>query len=271
MRQIGEVVGANLLYAAVSFVWLAAMFVPLEMAFKARKDQGVWRRPGWWTDLCFFVGQYVLFVALLAVVIRWLVAPLGEWSWLGEMHQAFGSWPWPLQVGVVLLTGDVVAYWGHRLQHRVEWLWRFHAVHHSATHVDWLAAHREHPLDGLYTQFMVNAPAILFGFAVSEVMALVVFRGVWAILIHANIRLEMGVLGYLFGSPHFHHWHHARGRDVGNYANLAPWLDVVFGTHHAPRGVEPEEMGLDGEDEERLRGGYLSLLVKPFLPYKTKT
>ena len=156
------------------------------------------------------------------------------------------------------------------MQHRVEWLWRFHAVHHSSTHVDWLAAHREHPLDGLYTQFLVNAPAIVFGFAVSEVMALVVFRGVWAILIHSNIKLNLGVLGYLLGSPHFHHWHHARGRDVGNYANLAPWLDVVFGTHYAPRGEEPDEMGLEGEDEERLGGGYFGLLIKPFLPYKSK-
>ena len=29
------------------------------------------------------------------------------------------------------------------MQHRVEFLWRFHSIHHSSTHLDWLAAYRE--------------------------------------------------------------------------------------------------------------------------------
>ena len=39
------------------------------------------------------------------------------------------------------------SYWGHRLTHQVPFLWRFHAVHHSIEHMDWLAAGRLHPLD----------------------------------------------------------------------------------------------------------------------------
>ena len=46
------------------------------------------------------------------------------------------------------LLGDLLIYWGHRLQHHSALLWRFHAVHHSAEHLDWLAAHREHPPAG---------------------------------------------------------------------------------------------------------------------------
>jgi sterol desaturase/sphingolipid hydroxylase (fatty acid hydroxylase superfamily) len=28
-----------------------------------------------------------------------------------------------------------------------------------------------------------------------------------------------------------HHWHHDRDRDFGNYANVSPLMDVLFGTN----------------------------------------
>ena len=56
---------------------------------------------------------------------------------------------------------DLCVYWGHRLQHRVDFLWRFHAIHHSAEHLDWLAAHREHPLDTVYTATMITSQGVI--------------------------------------------------------------------------------------------------------------
>ena len=35
----------------------------------------------------------------------------------------------------------------HRLFHRVPWLWRFHAIHHSSRALDWLAGSRLHLVD----------------------------------------------------------------------------------------------------------------------------
>ncbi|MCA9695068.1 MAG: sterol desaturase family protein, partial [Myxococcales bacterium] len=150
-------------------------------------------------------------------------------------------------------------YWFHRACHRYRLLWRFHAVHHTAERLDFLAAHREHPLDGLYTQAMMNLPAIALGLPVAEVMGLVAFRGLWAIFIHANVRLPLGPLGVLLGSPELHHWHHERRRDAGNYANLAPWIDRLFGTYRRPPGY-PGALGID----EAHPRGYLGLLLHPF-------
>jgi sterol desaturase/sphingolipid hydroxylase (fatty acid hydroxylase superfamily) len=58
---------------------------------------------------------------------------------------------------------DFLIYWAHRLQHAVLLLWRFHSIHHSAEHLDWLAAHREHPLDTVYTMGVINLPAFVLG------------------------------------------------------------------------------------------------------------
>ena len=39
--------------------------------------------------------------------------------------------------------------------------------------------------------------------------------------------------------------HHDRDRDVGNYANLSPLMDILFGTYHCP-DHEPERGSEDG-------------------------
>ena len=149
------------------------------------------------------------------------------------------SQAWWLQAIEVVLLSDFLVYWGHRLQHRVGFLWRFHAVHHSAEHLDWLAAHREHPLDTIYTMSLVNLPAMILGFPLETIAGFILFRGLWATYIHANVHLPIGPLRMLLGAPELHHWHHDKDRDTGNYANLSPLMDVLFGTTAAPNSGSP--------------------------------
>ncbi len=155
----------------------------------------------------------------------------------------FHALPALVQIAIAVILADFCAYWGHRAQHRIPLLWRFHAVHHTSTEVNWLAAYREHPLDGLYTQALVNLPAILLGVDFGAWLGVVVFRGAWAIFVHSNVHVPLGPLKWLFGAPEFHRAHHAVDAR-GHYANLAPWLDVLFGTH-GPAG-EPTRFGVEG-------------------------
>jgi sterol desaturase/sphingolipid hydroxylase (fatty acid hydroxylase superfamily) len=237
---------------------LAAMFVPLEWALPARAGQRLLRRE-LAVDLAFFAGQYLLWAGLAVALLAYVADALVAVAPLTDARELFASLPIAVQSIAALVLGDVVVYWAHRWQHRSELLWRFHSVHHTAETLDWVAAHREHPLDGLFTQLAMNLPAILLGLPIEAVLGLVAFRSLWAILIHANVRLPLGPLALLIGSPQLHHWHHAKGRDVGNYANLAPWLDVVFGTYHLPR-TPPPSVGL----AEPAPRGYLALLIAPF-------
>jgi len=86
----------------------------------------------------------------------------------------------------------------------------------------------------------------------------VVFRSVWAVFIHSNVRLPLGPLKLLLGAPHLHHWHHERSRVTVNYGNLAPWTDLLFGTHHDP----PEPAPAPGLAQP-LGGGYLRMMLEP--------
>jgi hypothetical protein len=53
------------------------------------------------------------------------------------------------------------------------------------------------------------------------------------------------------------------GCDAGNYANISPLMDVLFGTYCCPDG-EPESFGV----QEAMPGGYLGQLAYPFRPRK---
>lgn len=247
--------------AFVSLVALAVVIWPLERLFPARRGQPLFR-PRWGTDLAFFAGQYLVWVGLAALAIRAADARLIEPLAPRGLRAGFAAWPLPLQAVAVVVLGDLSVYWFHRACHALPLLWRFHAVHHSAEHLDWLAAHREHPLDGLLTQLAVNAPALVLGFSLGRIAWLIALRGMWAIFVHANVRLPLGPLRVLLGAPELHHWHHVRDAPVRNFANLAPWTDILFGTYHNPPGTEDWPLGTD----HPLPRSYLGMLAQPLRP-----
>jgi sterol desaturase/sphingolipid hydroxylase (fatty acid hydroxylase superfamily) len=251
------------LFAAIaSLAVLVVVFIPMERVFPARAGQRVFR-PAFAVDLCFFFGQYLLWSAVAVWVLTSVqgllhvhtLVPSGVRGWIAAK-------PLVLQAIVAVVLGDLLVYWFHRACHAFDWLWRFHAVHHSVEHLDWLAAHREHPLDGIFTQLCANLPAIVLGFPVPMLAGFIMFRGMWAIFIHSNVSLPLGPLRVLFGAPELHHWHHARlDRTAHNFANVAPWLDVLFGTYHCPEGEETYELGLT----EPWPKGYVAQLLHPFV------
>lgn len=244
--------------AALGLVGLMLIFGPLEWAFPAWRGQRRLRR-GLATDLAFFLGQHLVFASLTVAVLAAVLEPLREWSPLHAVRVPFAELPVLGQAAVALVLGDLLLYWGHRLQHHSEWLWRFHGVHHTAERLDFMAAHREHPIDGIYTRLIVNLPAVALGLPLWQIMGLITFRGLWATFIHANVRIPVGPLRMLVGSPRLHHWHHALERNAGNYANLAPWIDWLFGTYRCP----PRSPALVGTEEPWPRT-YLGLLMHPF-------
>jgi hypothetical protein len=69
----------------------------------------------------------------------------------------------------------------------------------------------------------------------------------------------------VIGAPELHHWHHDHDRDAGNYANLSPLMDLLFGTYTCP-GHEPRAFGI----AEPMWRSYLGQMIYPFLPRRKK-
>lgn len=63
----------------------------------------------------------------------------------------------------------------------------------------------------------------------------------------------------IIGAPELHHWHHDKARDVGNYANISPLMDLLFGTYRCS-DHEPADFGI----HEPISKNYLGQLWHPF-------
>jgi sterol desaturase/sphingolipid hydroxylase (fatty acid hydroxylase superfamily) len=240
----------------------SVVFVPLERLFARRADQPVFR-PGWRTDLTyFFVSALLVQVTTLLTLKPAMV--FFDWA----RHDALAAWvasrPFAVQFAGILLLTDLTQYGVHRLFHAVPLLWRFHAIHHSAEQMDWLAGSRLHLVDVAMTRGLTYVPIYVLGFDEAPLFAYVAFVSVQATFIHANVRFDFGPLRHVLATPRFHHWHHAAEREAvdKNFAVHLPALDRLFGTYYQPEGRWPTAYGL--ADGAALPEGYLRQLAAPF-------
>src|SRR5437588_11517580 len=117
----------------------AAVFIPFERFAAERRAQRVFRA-GWLSDaLTGIANTGVLFAILLVSLAGVDAAAAGVASGLREW---IAAQPFVLQVVAAIAIGDLGVYAGHRLMHTVPVLWRCHAIHHSASEMDWLVAFR---------------------------------------------------------------------------------------------------------------------------------
>jgi sterol desaturase/sphingolipid hydroxylase (fatty acid hydroxylase superfamily) len=166
-----------------------------------------------------------------------------------------------LQFMEAFVIANLGGYLGHRLSHEVPFLWRFHALHHSITEMDWLAAARVHPLDQVVTKALTLIPLYLMGFSKTIFGVYVGLATFHAIFIHANVRFSFGPLRWLISTPKFHHWHHSDDREAHNknYAGELPLLDYLFGTLYMPEGRMPSKYGTS----ELIPTDYIRQMVYP--------
>ncbi|MCX7633092.1 MAG: sterol desaturase family protein [Turneriella sp.] len=251
------------LQAILYFAAISAVFVPLEYFWRAERFPAMrslrWLRRGFCNDLLFYFGQALVFNALTLAVLSFCFRAIDPAAFVPAALRQLSFWP---KFFLVIFLSDLLIYWGHRAQHSIPLLWRFHRVHHTAEHVDYVAAYREHPLDNIYTRGLETLPAVLLDFDLNSIAGFITFRGLWALFIHSNTNIRLGILEPLLGSPHLHHWHHdkTKGGSI-NYANLSPLMDILFGTYYNPPH-RPDSYGTP----EPVRTGWFWQMIDPFLP-----
>ena len=175
---------------------------------------------------------------------------LFDWARNPRLTQLAKSLPFPIQFLLILVLSDLTQYWVHRLFHVIPVLWRFHAIHHSADVMDWLAGSRLHLVDAAVTRAISYVPMYILGFSESAIFAYVVWVVIQATFIHANVRWQFSWLRPVLVTPAFHHWHHSASSEAvdKNFSVHSPLWDWLFGTLHMP-GRWPNGYGLGGPND----------------------
>ncbi|MEM9702011.1 MAG: sterol desaturase family protein [Planctomycetota bacterium] len=256
----------------LNLTFTGLLFIPLERLFGRQKDPLPTFRAEWREDL-FYLLISSLLVQALAFLSLSPVFRLRDWTmefgfWT-ELRGWIAAQPAILQFLEIMFLTDLVQYWVHRAFHQYPWLWRFHAVHHSAETLDWLAGSRMHLCEVVALRGLTVVPMYLLGFGEGPLYAYLFFVYLFSTLVHSNLRANRpwlrtpammkfwAIWERLIVTPRFHHWHH--GKEAAaidkNFAVHFPILDRLFGTHHLPAGegphddgAWPQETGVEGDD-----------------------
>jgi len=220
------------------------------------------------TDLSYWLISPVLRQisrVLLAGMLLLAAAALGQDD-APRMVKGFGplaQLPFAATVVIALIVSDLSSYWEHRLMHRVPFLWRFHAIHHSAKTIRWSTIGRVHPINEIINYVAGVVPCLLIGLPLASILTMIPVMMWWAVLAHSDFKWSFGRLGRVFVSPVFHRWHHTHSQEGGdsNFANVLSLWDRVFGSYYLPKDKAPQVFGLDVDD---MPDGYVGQLLYPF-------
>ncbi len=217
--------------SALIFTLLVALaFTPLELVLPLRRAAR--DRSSLTTDLLFATAGAMLTRLALFALLGGTLARAQRWSAEAGLGPSspLADWPPIARIALGLLVFELGGYAYHRLAHRVPALWRLHAVHHSATSMDWLAAFRQHPLEVVLMTLTQNLPVVLLGVPLGEHAAVVLLLALNTVFVHANLRTPRWLEPFV-ATPRFHHRHHDSERASANFATLFPFIDRLFGTH----------------------------------------
>ncbi len=256
------------------FFWLltvSLLVLLLERVFTWRKAQKVFRLQ-FVQDLFWLVfnGHYA--GLLLAYVTVWVV------TWLNHLFQlvdlpAPESWnllassPLWVQFIFYFILADFIEWCVHNLLHRVSWMWEFHKLHHSITEMDWIGNFRFHWMEIVIYKSFKYIPLIILGVDSQVIFLIAVVATLIGHLNHANIRVDWGILRYIFNSPRLHIWHHDREmhyKHGQNFAIVFSLWDWLFGTIYYPESHEaPEKLGF--HDIDKFPRSLYARLIYPFI------
>jgi len=246
----------------LNVLFIGFLFIPIEKLFPAKSEQIV-LRPEWEEDLF-----YYLVSSMLVQVLSFLtLAPsnfVNEQVDLSFIHAQISSIPFILQLIAIMIVTDFAQYWLHRLFHQTPFLWRFHAVHHSAKSMDWLAGARMHFLEITVLRGVTATPMFLLGFDPVAIQVYILIVYFYSSFVHANVGWNFSLVERFIVTPRFHHWHHGKEEEAidVNFAIHFPLYDRLFGTYHMPESRWPKEYGIGGDP---VPNGYWKQFLYPFL------
>jgi sterol desaturase/sphingolipid hydroxylase (fatty acid hydroxylase superfamily) len=145
----------------------------------------------------------------------------------------------PMALAALFVATEFAYYWQHRASHRINWMWATHAVHHSATKLNFTAAIRLGWTGNISGNFLFLLPLIFIGFHPFAVIGMLGVNLFYQFFIHTELVSRLGPLEWVLNTPAHHRVHHASNPACldKNYGGILIVFDRIFGTFaEAPRG-----------------------------------
>lgn len=163
--------------------------------------------------------------------------------------------PFVFNLILTVLLFDLAIYWQHRWFHRFNWLWHFHAIHHSDKTLDATSALRFHPGEIMLSGFYKGILILILGPSAETYLIYEIILSSMAIFNHGNIYLSPFFerkLRCFIVTPQMHYPHHSPQEDLinKNYGNFLSLWDRLFKTYTE---TENTKFGLKSFSHENLK------------------
>ena len=253
------------LLGASLLIWIA------EILFPWRKNQPLIREH-FWLDAFYLFWNYFLFAliaynALSMVAVNAFSDFLGFFGIQNIVALNVATWPKWSQLLFIFVFRDFMQWGIHRVLHHVRWMWEFHKVHHSTEVMGFAALMRYHWMENVIYRSLEYIPLAMIGFGISDFFIVHIFTLVTGQLGHANLKINLGPLKYIFNGPQMHLLHHAKHMPANhpngfNYGiTLSVW-DYIFRTNYWPKDDAYLPIGLP--DQDKLPHNFVGHTVIPF-------
>jgi sterol desaturase/sphingolipid hydroxylase (fatty acid hydroxylase superfamily) len=196
-------------------------------------------------DACYLALHALVVIPLMTLLSVGAASLVSRASWL-ELRPA-AHWPGWLLVPVTIAAMDFANWLAHYADHRLDALWRFHALHHSQEELSVLTSFRAHPLMHTTGFVLATIPVVVLMPARPIAPVLITVYVCIGTLQHANLRWTFGPLGRLIVSPAYHRLHHDRENQAVNLGVVLTIWDIAArrAVYSAPGDVVGRT-GLDG-------------------------
>ena len=251
-----------ILVSGLTFFWLLESAVPL-FRFNYKK----WKHAG--VNIFFTVTTIVVNFSMAFILVK--TSDYVTANQIGLLH-LFTMPLWTFMVIGILLMDLIGAWFIHYLEHKVQWMWRFHLVHHTDQQIDTTSANRHHPGESVFRFVFTTLAVILIGAPMWMVFLYQTMSVVLTQFNHSNITMPKwldNALGWLFCTPNIHriHHHYRQPYTDTNYGNIFSIWDRIFGTFAL---VDNDKLvyGLDTYTDSREVNDIMTILKMPFLKYR---
>jgi len=260
----GELTGGVFLgldWFVLNVIFTGFLFIPLERLFARKKGQPLFREE-WREDLFYYLVSSLMVQVLTFLSMTPAIELVAHTRWT-TFRAWVASQPVIFQIIEIMFFTDLVQYWVHRAFHRIPFLWGFHAVHHSAQTLDWMAGARMHFLEIIALRGTTIIPMYILGFGPTALHFYILLVYIHSSLLHSNVGWNFDHVGRFLATPRFHHWHHGIDKDAidVNFAIHFPLFDRLFGTYHLPPHQWPSGYGIA---EHPVPRGYWGQFWYPF-------
>jgi len=174
---------------------------------------------------------------------------------------------WQQWITAIVLL-DCWQYWWHRINHRVPFFWRFHAVHHADVELDASSGVRFHTIE-ITLSFLARLMVLpLIGMTTPQILTYESLSLPIILFHHSNLRVPGRVdrcLRWLIVTPWMHYVHHSRWQPEtdSNYSSFLSVWDRIFGSFRLRENPQTIDLGLDHWQEHEWRG-LIGMLMAPF-------